>query len=113
MRNKLHVAIAKAAKKAYPEEACGFIDGNTVIELKNNSTTPNESFIISALDFLKHEPTSIYHSHPTGDNGFSEQDLSLAATLGLTSYLYVNEADRLEVYTISEGIQRFEKVSKR
>lgn len=108
--SRLHVAIANACRLDTTKEACGVIDGYNVVPLKNCSSEPESSFMISAEDFLKYEPNTIYHSHPTSDNGFSEHDLVVAANLQLTSYVYVVESDRLERFTPTKGVEVFENV---
>jgi len=108
--SKLHIAIAKACLKERNKEACGFICGSKVIPLENVSDEPESSFVIDARDYLKYLPEVIYHSHPVGDNGFSEQDIVVASNLRLTSYVYVVEKDRLERYSSDTGLSVFENV---
>tara|TARA_B100001287_G_scaffold272699_1_gene274823 strand:+ start:2391 stop:2729 length:339 start_codon:yes stop_codon:yes gene_type:complete len=107
---KLHVDIAQACLREPEIEACGVICGSEVIPLKNASDEPETSFVIDASDYLKYLPEIIYHSHPVGDNGFSEQDIVVASNLRLISYLYVVEADRLERFSSETGTTVFEKV---
>ena len=108
--SKLHVDIAKACLLEPTKEACGVIVGSRVIPLKNASDEPETSFLISGSDYLKYLPQTIYHSHPKDDYGFSDQDIDVAANMGLTSYLYVIEKDRLEKFTFDNGIEVFEGV---
>ena len=108
--SKLHIKIAKACLKEGKKEACGVIRGSEVIPLTNMSEEPESSFVIDARDYLKYLPEVIYHSHPVGDNGFSEQDIVVASNLRLTSYVYVVEKDRLECYSSDEGLSVFENV---
>lgn len=110
MTSKLHIDIATACIAEFPNEACGFVDGSVVIPLVNHADDVEESFVISGEDFLKHDPNTIYHSHPKGDYGFSEQDILVAANMGLTSYLYVVEKDRIERYSSTTGVEVFEKI---
>ena len=108
--SKLHTDIAQACLKEPGKEACGVIRGSEVIPLKNISDEPESSFVIDARDYLTYLPDIIYHSHPVGDNGFSEQDIVVASNLRLTSYVYIVEADRLERFSSDRGITVFEKV---
>lgn len=108
--SKLFSDIAEACLKDTTKEACGVVVDNRVIPLENNSDEPETSFVISGKDYLKYLPETIYHSHPTGDHSFSDQDLDVAANMGLTSYLYVVEHDRLERYTFETGVQVFKGV---
>tara|TARA_B100001057_G_C22150330_1_gene681749 strand:+ start:123 stop:461 length:339 start_codon:yes stop_codon:yes gene_type:complete len=108
--SKLHTDIAKACVKEIGKEACGVIRGSEVIPLQNMSDEPETSFVIDATDYLRYLPEVIYHSHPVGDNGFSEQDIVVASNLRLISYLYVVEADRLERFSSESGTTVFEKV---
>lgn len=110
MVSKLHKQIAKSCLKSSPEEACGFICDGKVISVKNISTEPCDSFVIGAQDYVEHLPDTIYHSHPTGTTGFSEHDRCVAANMGLTSYVYIIESDRLEKYSAANGIELFENV---
>lgn len=108
--SQLHIDIAKACIKESPNEACGVIDGSKVIALQNISEEPTESFVISGQDYLKYLPKVIYHSHPKGDYSFSDQDINVAASMELTSYLYVVEEDRIEKYSFPEGVEIFENI---
>jgi len=108
--SKLHIDIAKACLKESEIEACGFVRGSEVIPVKNISDEPDTSFAIDARDYLKYSSDVIYHSHPVGDNGFSEQDIVVASNLRLISYVYVVEVDRLERFSPDSGITVFENV---
>ena len=108
--SQLHIDIAKACLREGPKEACGVIDGSVVIPLQNVADDPESTFVISGSDYLKYLPTTIYHSHPKGDYGFSDQDLNVAANMGLTSYLYVVEEDRIERFSADTGVQVYQNV---
>lgn len=110
MISRLHIAIAEACCIDTTREACGVIKGSKVIPLENCSTEPETSFMISPQDFVQYNPETIYHSHPKGDNGFSEHDLTVAANLGLTSFVYVVEADRLERVIPNGDVEVFSNV---
>ena len=105
--SQLHVDIANACLKAGSREACGFICGSEVIPLKNIAEEPETSFVIDARDYLTYLPTVVYHSHPVGDNGFSEHDLLVASNLRLVFYVYVVEEDRLEHFSEETGTTLF------
>jgi len=108
--SQLHIDIAKACLREGDKEACGFISGSKVIPVKNISDDPESSFVIDARDYLAYMPEVIYHSHPIGDNGFSEHDITVASNLRLTSYVYVVEKDRLERFCPQAGKTVFENV---
>tara|TARA_B100000073_G_scaffold327605_1_gene313435 strand:+ start:559 stop:900 length:342 start_codon:yes stop_codon:yes gene_type:complete len=110
MAKQLHRSIALISKKALPEEACGFVVDGKAIALENTADDPTGGFLVSAVDFLRYLPDSIFHSHPKGDNSFSEHDRLVAANMELTSYLYVVEADRLEILSPDGEIEVFNKV---
>tara|TARA_R100001510_G_C7607352_1_gene171993 strand:+ start:309 stop:647 length:339 start_codon:yes stop_codon:yes gene_type:complete len=108
--SKLHTDIAKACLKDIGSEVCGFIRGSEVIPVKNIADDPATSFVIDARDYLKYSSDVVFHSHPVGDNGFSEQDILVASNLRLISYVYVVEADRLERFSLDSGTTVFENV---
>ena len=108
--SQLHVDIARACLQEPSTEACGLIRGSEVIPLKNISDEPETSFVIDAKDYLIYLPEVIYHSHPVGDNGFSEHDLLVASNLRLIFYVYVVEADRLERFSTETGTTIFQDV---
>ena len=108
----LHKHIAQLCIEALPEEACGVVVIGAAVRCKNSSDNPIDSFVISAEDYLKHRPDTIFHSHPKGTSGFSDHDLAVAANMELTSYVYIVESDRLERWTASEGLTVFAEVLK-
>jgi len=110
MAKQLHRRIAQIARKAIPAEACGFVVDGKAISVPNLADEPTGGFLISADDYLKYRSDTIFHSHPIGDNSFSEHDRVVAANMELTSYLYIVEADRLEVLTTTGDVEVFEKV---
>lgn len=112
MSSKLRKEIAKACLKSGDKEACGVIIDGEVIPLENISDDPCSTFVLSAHDYLKYLPDTIFHSHPTGTGGFSEHDLTVANNLALTSYVYVVESDRLEKFSRRCGVEIFEDVLK-
>ena len=109
----LHSAIAKLCLTALPLEACGVVVDGKAILCSNTSDKPETSFVLPAEEYLKYRPTTIFHSHPTGTEGFSDHDLAVAANMELTSYVYVVEADRLEKWSVEEGLTVFEDVLKK
>lgn len=110
---KLHRKIAELCLEAAPLEACGVVVNGQPILCRNTSDKPEVSFVISAEDFLKYRPDTIFHSHPEGTEGFSDHDLAVAANMELTSYVYVVEDDRLERWTSEEGTVVFKDVLKK
>ena len=113
MNKQLHCQIAKLALAAEPEEVCGIIKSNKAIRCENKADEKQDAFLIDAATFLKYLPDTIFHSHPTGKDGFSQHDLAVAANMELTSYVYVVEADRLEKWSADSGLEVFEKVLNR
>jgi len=109
----LHSAIAKLCLTAFPLEACGVVVEGRAILCHNKSDKPENSFVLSAEDYLKYRPSIIFHSHPTGTGGFSDHDLAVAANMELTTYVYVVEADRIEKWSVEEGLIVFEDVLKK
>ncbi len=110
MTNSLHRSIAQLSVQALPEEVCGVVIDDKAIGVRNSSQTPQEAFLIDAETYLQYRPDCIFHSHPVDQDGFSEHDLVVAANMELTSYVYVVEADRLEKWSVDDGLQVFEKV---
>ena len=110
---KIYKAIAKLCLSALPLEACGVVVDGEPILCKNTSDKPDVSFVLSPEDYLQYRPDTIFHSHPTGTEGFSDHDLAVAANMELTSYVYVVEADRLECWSAVEGLKVFEGVLKK
>ena len=110
MSKRLHKAIARHALKEAPKEACGCVIEGKAVPCLNMAEKPEECFMMDADTWLKYRPETIYHSHPTGNYGFSDQDLNVTANMGLTSYLYVVETDRIERYSSTTGVEVFEKI---
>ena len=110
MAKLLHRRIAQISRKAAPAEACGFIVDGKAVALENHADDPTGGFLISAQDYLTYRSDTIFHSHPVGDNSFSEHDKLVAANMVLTSYLYVVEVDRLEILRPNGVIEIFDKV---
>jgi proteasome lid subunit RPN8/RPN11 len=106
----LHKNIAILCLSTLPLEACGVVVDGEPILCKNTSDKPDVSFVLSPEDYLQYHPDTIFHSHPTGTEGFSDHDLAVAANMELTSYVYVVEADRIERWSADEGLTVFEGV---
>ena len=113
MSKRLHRKIAQLSVEALPEEVCGVVCDGKAIRVRNTSQNPEESFLIDAETYLEYRPEIIFHSHPIGNDGLSEHDLVVAANMELTSYVYVVDSDRLEVWSADNGLQVFEKVLNR
>ena len=110
MSKRLHRKIAQLSVQALPEEVCGVVCEGKAIRVRKTSQNPEESFLIDAETYLEYRPEIIFHSHPIGNDGLSEHDLVVAANMDLTSYVYVVDSDRLEVWSADNGLQVFEKV---
>lgn len=95
MNTKLKNTIIELADNS-SDEICGFIytvDAEPKIyQCKNISDDPTISMEISMddqFDCLKlGKIVGVYHSHPNGPDGFSEQDLASAEESGLPFYVY-------------------------
>ena len=109
----LHQDIAELCLSTLPQEACGVLLDDTPVLCRNTSDKPEVSFVIAPEDYLRYRPTTIFHSHPTGEEGFSDHDLAVAANMELTSYVYIVEAYRLERWSAEEGLAVFENVLKK
>lgn len=110
MNNRLHKQIARFCIDGVPDEVCGVVIDGKAIRVKNSSSDPKSSFLIDAETYLKYRPDTIFHSHPSGVDGFSEHDLLVAANMELTSYVYIVETDCLQRWSSADGISTFEKV---
>ena len=110
MAKQLHRRIAQISLKARPNEACGFVVDGKAIAVTNSADDPVNTFLISAQDYLKYRSDRVFHSHPTGNQSFSEHDRLVAINMELTSYLYIVETDRLEILSPDGDVQIFDKV---
>lgn len=83
----LKQAIAAEARKAAPEECCGFIVNGSIVPCQNVASSPNDFFAIAAEDYAKISETgdieAIYHSHVDGVRGFSTPDVATCKQSGL------------------------------
>jgi proteasome lid subunit RPN8/RPN11 len=95
MHTRLKQSIIEWAKVSN-EEICGFLYATTT-EVKaypcvNISPDPKNEFKIAVDDHLAciklGTVMGVYHSHPTGPAGFSEEDLSISEEASLPFYLY-------------------------
>ena len=102
--------IALHGQADAPREACGVLSGGLVIPCANVSLFPKKRFEIAASVWLEHEVEGFYHSHPTGELGFSPQDLQVAQFLRLPSIVYIVATDTIELLSVDGSISRFEKV---
>lgn len=86
-------AVWAAARRAYPNEACGALLGvdsvSGVVPLANVSGSPATHYEIAVADLLKvHEEEDLlgwFHSHPRTSSDPSELDLAYA----VPGYVYV------------------------
>lgn len=73
-------AIAGEARKASPEECCGFVVNGAIVPCRNTSPTPVDHFTIAAEDYARAsamgEIEAVYHSHVDGAKGFSLPDIA-------------------------------------
>lgn len=106
--NYLKKIIKQHALEDAPRECCGFVvlDKKTqkpkLVKCENIARNPIETFYINPEHYIKTKKEEvllgIYHSHPTTTKSFSIADERVAEYLNLTSYLYVAENDKLEVF---------------
>ncbi|MGA0851407.1 MAG: C40 family peptidase [Candidatus Nanopelagicaceae bacterium] len=72
-------AIAGEARKASPNECCGFVVDGRVVPCENVHPSPLENFAIAAEDYVRvcarGEIEAVYHSHVEGVKGFSVPDV--------------------------------------
>jgi len=87
------------------EEVCGFLVGEDKIEvipIKNVARNKQESFQISATDFLftekKYKTLAIYHSHPVGSEEPSEADKKASEVSCLPFVIYSKTANKFSIY---------------
>lgn len=99
-------AIALHSLAEAPREACGILSGGQAIACSNVSPFPLSRFEIESTIWLEHEVEGFYHSHPTGDKGFSEHDTKIARFLNLPSIVYIVETDMLEILCPDAGFSR-------
>jgi proteasome lid subunit RPN8/RPN11 len=89
-------AIANQAMQAQHEEACGFVVNGEVMPCKNAHPFPSSNFAISAADFADAEGRgtieAIYHSHPSGADGFSQCDIKACKQSNIPWVLFHNRS---------------------
>ena len=73
-------AIAGEARKASPEECCGFVVNGELVPCRNASRYPEDHFTIAAEDYARASAIgdieAVYHSHVNGVRGFSRTDIA-------------------------------------
>lgn len=111
MNGSLLQQLATYSLTVAPQEACGFIDGNTLLPCRNAAEDPQTGFRIDVTDYLAYNTDVIFHSHPVGTDSFSKHDKSIAFNLKLTSILYINELDRVDVLYPDGRLETFENNS--
>tara|TARA_Y100000310_G_C20540396_1_gene742989 strand:+ start:200 stop:913 length:714 start_codon:yes stop_codon:yes gene_type:complete len=98
--------IIKHAKDEFPNECCGFLiqktNGMTVFPCINSSVLKNKHFKISAKEYLKAsflgEIVSVYHSHVSDNDDFSEHDKTQSENQNLRYLLYHIKTKKFKEY---------------
>lgn len=82
IEGKLEQDLLRIVRDRAPYEAVGLIIGEQVIELKNHSESPTNSFVLRKVDLLDAldevldtSAVILWHSHPNGGIGPSKVDL--------------------------------------
>jgi proteasome lid subunit RPN8/RPN11 len=106
---KIKNFIKQQSIKDFPMESCGFIVKNNksfiCIPCKNISKSPEKTFEISSIDFLKTKALYnkiyyIYHSHVNEqDDYFSEEDEKCSENLNIPIILYHLKKDLYKIYS--------------
>ena len=120
-------AIREAARRAYPNECCGLIEGmsaadgwhaHAVHETGNLSEEPSRAFLIDPEAHFRvlrglrgsgHEIIGCFHSHPDGHAEPSERDRREAADDGFV--WIVAGADDVRVYVFRAARAAFEELA--
>ena len=106
--------IRSQAQKEIPNEACGYIIGDsgiahTVYEMTNAdhspthfSLDPEEQFeALKAARELGKELIAIYHSHPVTPARMSREDIRLANDPGITYLIYAMAIDEIKGFKVT------------
>lgn len=88
----LKMAIAGEARKASPNECCGFVVNGKLVPCENQHPSPLTNFAISAEDYVRAEAIgpieAIYHSHIDGARGFSSYDVKACKQVNIPWIVY-------------------------
>lgn len=104
--------IAVHGQAAAPIEACGVLAHGMAIQCENISPYPGKRFELSPMVWLDYDVEGFYHSHPVGEQGFSEQDLQMAKFLRIPSIVYIVATDTVEILSKDGSFSRIERISE-
>lgn len=107
---KVLESIREHCDRYFSLECCGFIgkkDKDYIVQfVSNRSPKPKEFFCVDPLDYLKfkneHEFISLFHSHPDGDESFSDMDIANSEATCLPSIVYSLQTKKFAIYEPKE-----------
>lgn len=105
-------AIASHGQEDAPNEACGVLSNGMAIRCINTSPWPTTRFEMDSKVWLDYDVQGFYHSHPTGEQGFSEQDLQMAKFLCIPSIVYIVATDTVEILSEDGSFSRIANISQ-
>lgn len=102
--------IREHTRECYPAEMCGFLTTEDFIPTRNISETPEKSFTIDPIDYVKNfkEAIAVIHSHTSSINSHSPVDLR---TPSYADYINQQKTGKpwlivgCDEYSISDAIQ--------
>lgn len=107
---KVLESVREHCDRYFSLECCGFVGKNGkdyIVQFVNNrSPKPKEFFCVDPLDYLKfkneNEFISLIHSHPDGDESFSEMDIANSEATCLPSIIYSLQTKKFAIYEPKE-----------
>lgn len=98
-QKQVELLIKDICLKNKDEECCGVITNKEVIECKNVSQNKFFHFAIHPNDFRGKNVIAYFHSHPIGNDGFSQEDILISERINLTSFVYELKTDKCYKYS--------------
>jgi proteasome lid subunit RPN8/RPN11 len=103
---KIFEYLKEYSDKYFNIECCAFVGKNknkyVAQFVPNRSPHPNVFFCIDPVDFLKfkseNEMVCLFHSHPSSDEKFSEQDINNSEATCLPFLVYSLPANKFSLY---------------
>ena len=105
--------IAMHGQEEVPREACGVLSGGMAIRCANTSPWPTKRFEMDPMVWIDYDVEGFYHSHPEGEQGFSEQDLQMAKFLCIPSIVYIVATDTVEILSGDGSFSRIEQIGEK
>lgn len=107
---KVLESVREHCDRYFSLECCGFVGKNGkdyIVQFVNNrSPKPKEFFCVDPLDYLKfkneNEFISLIHSHPDGNESFSEMDIANSEATCLPSIIYSLQTKKFAIYEPKE-----------